>query len=281
MFGYITIDREQMTDTDKRTYQSFYCGLCQVLKQTSGIKGRMLINYDMTFLIVLLSGLYELVNTEQSYLCPLHPTKKRTLFINEATYYAADMNLLFAYQNFEDDWVDERSYTKKMFTKIFDKDYTKIRGKYPRQVNAMEEYMKLLQKAEREKEKNIDVIAGLSGEMLSEIFVWKKDDVWERALRHMGFYMGKFIYLMDAYEDINKDLKTGAYNPLIEMKSKQEADFDTLTRLMLTSMMSECSKSFETLPILEYVDILRNVLYSGVWLKYDMLLKKKEKGKKL
>ncbi|MCR5666858.1 MAG: DUF5685 family protein [Eubacterium sp.] len=280
MFGYICVDREQMSDDDKKIYQSFYCGLCQVLRQSSGIKGRMLINYDMTFLIVLLSGLYELENTKQSYLCPLHPTKKRTLFINEATRYAADMNLLFAYQNFEDDWVDERSYTKKMLTKIFDKDYEKIRGKYPRQVEAMEDYMKRLQTAEREQEQNLDVIAGLSGEMLAEIFVWKKDDVWEKALRHMGFYMGKFIYLMDAFEDIEKDKKSGSYNPLIQMQKEHEQDFDTFSGLMLTSMMSECSKSFETLPILEYVDILRNILYSGVWTKFNMLLQKKEKGKK-
>ena len=68
-------------------------------KQIVAQKGQMLLSYDLTFLIVLLTGLYELENTETEFTCPPHPTKKRTAYINEATEYAADMNLILAYQN--------------------------------------------------------------------------------------------------------------------------------------------------------------------------------------
>ena len=236
----------------------------------------MLLTYDMTFLVVLLTGLYELTNEESEITCALHPTKKRTVWINEATQYAADMNLVLAYQNLIDDWKDDKAYTKKALAKMLDKDYTRIMSKYPRQVKALEEYMRRTEEVERNHESNLDVVAGLTGEMLGELFCWKEDE-WAEELRTLGFYMGKFIYLMDAYEDYDADVKKDVYNPLVYVKGENSEDLDTLLRLLLTSMMSECAKSFERLPILLHADILRNVLYSGVWSKYEYIQLKKRK----
>ena len=84
---------------------------------------------------------------------------------------------------------------------------------------------------------------------------------------------------MDAYEDLKQDEKKDAYNPLQFLDTDDEQEFETLCRLMMTSMISECAKSFERLPILLHADILRNVLYSGVWSKYEYIQLKK-KGKK-
>ncbi|MDD6215505.1 MAG: DUF5685 family protein [Roseburia sp.] len=280
MFGYININQKELSLESKKAYQSYYCGLCRRLKSNCGTKGQMLLNYDMTFLIVLLTGLYELENEEQDFTCPLHPTKKRKAWINEATDYAADMNIILAYHNMLDDWKDERAYAKRAFVKILDKDYNRIMQKYPRQVKAIEQFMQKQEEAEKQKESNIDIVAGLTGEMLGELFVWR-DDVWTDELKTLGFYMGKFIYIMDAYEDFEDDLKHNRYNPLRNLAKESEQDFDTLCKLVLTSMMSECAKSFERLPILLHADILRNILYSGVWSKYEYLqLKKKKNAKK-
>ena len=259
-----------MTEENRKAYQAYYCGLCQKLKTNCGTKGQMLLSYDLTFLIVLLTGLYELENTETEFTCPLHPTKKRTAYINEATEYAADMNLILAYQNLLDDWKDEKSYTKKAFVKILDKDYTRIVSKYPRQVRALEEFMRKTAEAEKNKETNLDLVAGLTGEMLGEIMCWREDE-WQEEMRTLGFYMGKFIYLMDAYEDYEADQKKNCYNPLVYMEKENDQEFDTFCKLLLTSMMSECAKSFERLPILLHADILRNILYSGVWSRYEYL----------
>ena len=225
---------------------------------------------------VLLTGLYELENTETEFTCPLHLTKKRTAYINEATEYAADMNLILAYQNLLDDWKDEKSYTKKAFVKILDKDYTRIVSKYPRQVRALEEFMHKTAEAEKNKETNLDLVAGLTGEMLGEIMCWREDE-WQEEMRTLGFYMGKFIYLMDAYEDYEADQKKNCYNPLVYMEKENDQEFDTFCKLLLTSMMSECAKSFERLPILLHADILRNILYSGVWSRYEYLQLRKKK----
>lgn len=283
MFGYININQKELTEENKKAYQAYYCGLCRRLKASCGAKGQMLLNYDMTFLVVLLTGLYELENTKEDFTCALHPAKKREAWINEATDYAADMNLVLAYHNLLDDWRDDKAYVKKAFVKILDKDYTRIMSRYPRQVKAVEEYMRKTEEAEKAQETNLDVISGYTGEMLGEIFCWKEDE-WANELRTLGFYMGKFIYLMDACEDYEDDVKKKHYNPLIYVERGSDQDFDTLCRLLLTSMVSECAKSFERLPILLHADILRNILYSGVWSKYEFLQLKKrrqeEKAKK-
>ena len=276
MFGYININQKELSEESKKIYQAYYCGLCQKLKTNCGTKGQMLLSYDLTFLIVLLTGLYELENTETEFICTLHPTKKRTAYINEATEYAADMNLILAYQNLLDDWKDEKSYTKKAFVKILDKDYTRVVSKYPRQVRALEEFMRKTAEAEKNKETNLDLVAGLTGEMLGEIMCWREDE-WQEEMRTLGFYMGKFIYLMDAYEDYEADQKKNCYNPLVYMEKENDQEFDTFCKLLLTSMMSECAKSFERLPILLHADILRNILYSGVWSRYEYLQLRKKK----
>ncbi len=277
MFGYININQKIMTEEDKKAYRAYYCGLCRRLKSSCGAKGQMLLNYDMTFLVVLLTGLYELDNEVSEITCALHPTKRKTLWINKATDYAADMNVILAYHNLIDDWKDDKSYSKKAFAKMLDKDYARIVQNYPRQAVAIEEYMKKTEDAEGRGEKNLDAVAGLSGEMLGEVFCWREDE-WARELRTLGFYMGKFIYLMDAYEDYDADMQKGVYNPLILQMKERDEDMDTFIRLLLTSMMSECAKSFERLPILLHADILRNVLYSGVWSKYEFLQLKKKKA---
>ena len=176
------------------------------MRKSSGVKGQVLLNYDMTFLIILLSGLYELENKEEEFFCPLHPGKKKIAYINEVTQYASDMNVLLSYHNLLDDWQDEKNYPKHVMSMMLKKDYARISRKYLRQAEAVEAYMRKLNMLEHKRETNLDAIAGLTGEMLGEIFAWK-DDIWSEELHCMGFYMGKFIYLMDAYEDLEKDLR--------------------------------------------------------------------------
>lgn len=281
MFGYININREKLGAQDLCDYQSYYCGLCRVLREEYGRKGQMLLNYDMAFLVLLLTGLYELEEERTEFICAMHPARKHVALSNEATAYAAAMNVLLSAKNFEDDWRDDHSYTKKALSQIFKKDYERIRTQYPRQEHAIAEYLRRLERAEKNHERNVDAVAGLTGEMLAEIFAWKEADIWAGELRCLGFYMGKFIYLMDAYEDIAKDEKNRCYNVLGLMQQETEQDFETFSRLMLTSMMAECAKSFERLPILLHAGICRNILYSGVWTKYEYLrLKKRAKEEK-
>ncbi|MCR4956856.1 MAG: DUF5685 family protein [Lachnospiraceae bacterium] len=280
MFGYININRQELSKEQQEQYQSYYCGLCRELKELAGPKGQILLNYDMTFLTILLTGLYEPQVIKERFTCFMHPAKKKTSRSSEASVYAAKMNILLSYQNLQDDWKDSRSISKKTLAMSLKKQYDRISAEYPRQATAIEDYIKKLALTEAGYETNLDAVAGLTGEMLSEIFDWK-EDMWSEELRALGFYLGKFVYLMDAYEDIEKDEQMGLYNPFSFWRQQNAGeDFDTFVKLILKSMMAECARSFERMPIVHHADLLRNILYSGVWTRYEMKQLKKRKKMK-
>lgn len=277
MFGYISINQKELSEESFSTYQSFYCGLCHQLREDFGNRGRVLLSYDMTFLVVLLTALYETKTDAWEFNCAIHPVKKRWACRNEITEYAAAMNVILAYHNLEDDWKDDHSFTKHTIAAFLQKDYEKVAGEYPRQVKAVETYMQKQAAAELRQETNLDMISGLTGEMLGELFAWKQDE-WYHELKTLGYHMGKFIYMMDAYEDLDKDEKHNQYNPLEAVRRNHPQEFEHLCQMILTSMIAESAKAFERLPILIYVDILRNIFYSGVWTKYEMIqIQKKNK----
>ncbi len=89
----------------------------------------------------------------------------------------------------------------------------------------------------------------------------------------MAFYLGKFIYIMDACDDLEKDLQSGSYNPLRGIAA--EKDYEERCRQMLCMMMGECTAEFEKLPLVLDIDILRNILYDGVWKRYRKLYEQK------
>ena len=107
---------------------------------------------------------------------------------------------------------------------------------------------------------------------MAEIFAYR-EDFWEPTLRRMGFYLGKFIYLMDAYDDVEYDVKKGNYNPFA--KDYIIKGFDDRIKNMLLLMMAETCREFEKLPIIKYADILRNILYSGVWCRFESISRKR------
>ena len=272
MFGTVTIHQPELKFKDYEIYRSFYCGVCRSLKKHYGPAGQSTLSYDMTFLALLLSALYEPETAESTTWCVPHPLVKHPLRSNEFVDYAADMNILLAYWQRLDGWKDDRKLRDKVGADALKKAYEKAKKAYPRQAEAVEEYVRELSRCEAENDTNLDTAAGLTGRMLGEIFVCKEDE-WAPVLRRVGFYLGKFIYLTDAYEDFDKDKKKGAYNPWNGSGAENRAALAEKVRDVLNMMMSECCLAFEYLPILMYGDILRNILYAGVWLRCEAAAK--------
>ena len=99
MFGYVTIRKDDLKVKDYNKYQAYYCGLCQDIKEAYGKKGQAMLTFDMTFLSILLTGLYECETKEEEHYCFLHPGKKHKCLRNKYTKYCADMNVLLAEDN--------------------------------------------------------------------------------------------------------------------------------------------------------------------------------------
>ena len=229
----------------------------------------------MTFLVMLLGSLYEPETKVWLTKCAAHPFEKHMVRSNEFSSYGADMNLLFSYYKCRDDWADEHKVTRLAYGRLLKKAYRSICARYGEKARRIDNLLRELSQEEKRQNQDIDHMAGIFGEVMGEIMA-VRDDEWKESLRAMGNYLGKFIYLMDAYEDIEEDIKKGSYNPLI--KKFDNPDFEEEMRTILTMIMSDCCREFEKLPVIENVEILRNILYSGIWYKYEMVRQKREEG---
>lgn len=272
MFGYIIINKAEMKFKEFDVYHSYYCGICRDLKRKYGAAGQISLSYDMTFLAILLTSLYEPETKVSCCKCMAHPFEKHETRNNIFTEYAADMNALFAYYKCRDDWEDERKLWKLIYGRILEGKTGKQLQVYSEKLRKISLYMQDFSEAEQAGNADIDTLAGLFGKVMAEI-VTPREDEWSENLRTLGFFLGKFIYLCDAYEDVEKDMKKGTFNPL--KRRYESPDFEEECKTILMMMMSECCREFEKLPILENVEILRNILYSGVWCRYEAVHEKR------
>ena len=263
MFGYIVMNKPEIKMKDFDLYRSFYCGLCRELREKYGISGQITLSYDMTFVILLLSGLYEPKTYKGTTRCILHPVRKQPVRKSEVTEYCADMNVLLTYYKCLDDWKDDRKYVKLGYAKLLEGKNNRLLKLYPDKAKRIAELLDELGELEKAGETDVDKMSGIFGHIMEEIFAYRQDE-WERSLRRMGFYLGKFIYLLDAYDDVEEDVKNEDYNPFAQ-KYTMEGFEEEVRRILL--MMK--------LPIIKYGDILRNILYSGVWCRFEEVSKKR------
>lgn len=281
MFGYVTVNKPEIKFKDFDMYRSFYCGLCRELRERYGIPGQISLTYDMTFVVLLLSGLYEPPTQKGTSRCAVHPLKSQPVRRNEITTYCADMNVILSYYKCMDDWQDERKPLRYAYARLLNAGGKKRMAGYPEKIRKIQDALLKLSRLEKQGETDVDRVAGCSGQIMEEVFAFRKD-VWEASLRRMGFYLGKFIYILDAYDDVEKDAENGNYNPFLE-KYKMEG-FEEEIRRMLMMMLSESCREFEKMPVIRYGDILRNILYSGVWCRFAAIGQKRreerEKEKK-
>ena len=274
MFGYVVMNKPEIKFKDFDMYRSFYCGLCRELKERYGLSGQITLTYDMTFVILLLSGLYEPPTKKGLTRCIVHPVRRQPVRKNAITEYAADMNIFLTYYKCKDDWNDERSILGLAFGKLLERKEKKSEKLWSKKVQTIVSCLDELSELEKENATDIDRVSGCFGRIMAEIFAYR-EDVWEPTLRRMGFYFGKFIYLLDAYDDVEEDVKKGNYNPF--SKDYIIKGFDDRVKNMLMMMMAETCREFEKLPIIKYTDILRNILYSGVWCRFENVSGKRKK----
>lgn len=275
MFGYVVANADALSPEELGRYKGCYCGLCKALKKRHGELSRLTLNYDMTFLILLLTALYEPEETAEHGRCKIHPMTERDWWNSVFTDYAADLNVALAYFSELDDWRDERKFSGLVGARVLKGDYRRVREQWPRQCSAIETCMERLSRIEDSRSADPDAAANAFGELMGELFACR-EDMWAEKLRLFGQTLGRFIYMMDACVDLDRDRKHGWYNPLAAM-GRSEITVEE-KRKLLTVLIGECTIEFEKLPILQDVNILRNILYSGVWTQFEAAARKKGEG---
>ena len=274
MFGYVLINKPELKIKEFDLYKSYYCGLCRSLKRKYGFWGRMTLNYDMNFLVMLLSDLYDKENCDSCHRCIVHPIEKHCEKNNEFSDYCADMCIYLTYYKFVDDCQDNPGFKSRLGKALMKGKARKVEKIYPEKTEIIKKKLNMLSIMENAENVPIDKVARTFGEIMGEVFVYK-EDIFKDDLYRLGLYLGKFIYLLDAYEDLERDIKAKEYNPFAEFYGKPE--LNQVVENLLLLMIGEATEAFEKLPLIENAEILRNILYSGVWIRYNNKKVKEEK----
>ena len=273
MFGYLTANTELLTPEELERYKACYCGLCRSLQKRHGQASRLTLNYDMTFLVLLLQSLYEPEETRGEDTCLPHPLQARAWQRSEASDYGADLNVALAYLKCLDDWEDEGSLKALAQAETLRGAYKRVCRDYPRQCAAISRGMEALHALERERKEDPDAAAACFGGLLGELFIWREDR-WSETLRSMGDALGRCLYVMDACMDLDGDATWNRYNPFRRYYglSNNEQRF----RSIMNMLLSDCLMAFDRLPLVQDASILKNILCVGLWTQFD----RKYKGKK-
>lgn len=264
MFGYVMADKNSLTPEQLARWQGSYCGLCRSMGFRCGQLSRCALTYDLCFLSLLLGSLYEPEERELFRACPVHPFKEVHSIQSAATDYAADLNVLLARRSALDHWQDERKLRGLLLAKSLGPAAKKAAARLPEKEAAIQQCMETLGQVEARRDPSPDAGAGAFGRLTGELLVWREDR-WSPTLRALGLELGRFIYLLDALCDLEQDEKKGLYNPLSAAMAGGMSRRD-ITDILLT-LAASAADWMERLPLCRDIDILRNILYTGLWTK--------------
>ncbi len=263
MFGLVNVSADELTKAQKSRYGAVYCGICRRIRENTSQTARLVLSYDMAFLALLLSSLYEPEEQTGPNACLLHPIRKRPWAENKYIDYAADMNVALACYNAWDDWKDEGKLSAKVAWGALKAHIPGIQKRYPRQCAAIEDCIQELSELEQAQCGNPDLPANLFGKLMGELFVYE-EDLWAPTLRQMGLALGRFIYLADAAMDYPRDVKKNQYNPFRAMGVEDPRKWEQY----LVLAMARCTDYYERLPLVQDKALLDNILYSGIWIEW-------------
>ena len=270
MFGFVTAASELLREENRIRYRGWYCGLCRSLGEVCGKSCRLLLNYDMAFLAMLLSSVHGLEESAEECSCAAHPLKKHLEIRTAASDYAADMNVILGYYKLMDDWHDDRNPAALAAASAFAPKCRELEEKYPRQAQAIATCLDNLSELEEDGECNPDLPANCFGRLMGELFVMAEGLDDEQELRAFGRTLGRFIYVMDAATDLESDVRHERYNCLVG--TEPDGIYD-----LLQVMGGDFMRCYRRLTLSKDAEIADNILTAGIWQKYAARHQKKKK----
>lgn len=299
MFGYVTPLKPELKIREYNQFKSYYCGVCFAIKELYGNLPRVTLNYDMTFLALLLDGLIkEDLNIELKR-CMAHPAKKKPVLLNNtAINYAASMNVSLVYYKLLDDVNDDNSLKSKFSLTCMKPYYKNFPSSIVNINSVIEDNLKELTRLENTKDfKYIDEICDpfsiIVGVILEKFPYEFKDDSKELRLElyRFGYSLGKWIYLMDALDDLEEDMKDTKFNPINFLYNKANLPYEEFLEgikqrleFSIFSCAYTCKEILDKLPLNRNKEILENIINLGMMDKYINTTNKckcKKKGSEL
>lgn len=292
LFGYIRPDKSNMLVKEYELYKSVYCALCKQLEKDYGIFAKSILSYDSTFFCIVSASLVGAKPEIEHHRCTVNPLKQ-CKFCTSLTPHlkmAAAFTVISFYYKLYDDIKDERFFKSLLcrFLLLFAKRYRK------KALKNFAHYDKIVEKAitnqrEYEKDKNIsiDKSADPTAVMLKELMQTLATTEKEKNIYgNFGYFLGRWIYLIDACDDISDDLKNENFNPFIyKFDLKKETynieNFSYQFNEILNMTASELVLSYNEMQIKSFKTITDNVILKGIgeMQKHVLFCKNKKKEK--
>lgn len=283
MFGYVVIDKANMYMKDFYEYKAYYCGFCKASGKISNNLLRALTSYDITFLSVLLHGILNVKPTFKYENCILNPLKRKSIQnSDDITNTLVYTNIILTNYKLEDDKLDEKFSFKRLFLSLQLRKYYKLaKEKYPEIDYLVKKGYERQLEVEKTDETNIDMVSNEFGSLLSSLTAEILKDDNSASIHKFMFYIGKYIYICDAIDDIEQDYLKKRYNTLLknyefESKSKfLEEKTDYLEKIML-SIYNNIVDAYDDIKIHTGEGVITNIVWYGILKKIKILLRGEE-----
>ena len=288
MLGYVLPDKSELKLKEYEIYTGYYCGICKYIGKTYGQLPRMALSYDAAFLALLLASVDEAPDDPKQEHCAVHHIRYKTIVRNSAIEYAGDVMLILAWHKLADDVRDEGKVYAKATQALLKKQYGKLQDRYPDLCRTIEAGIRELSGLEKERCDSIDRVAEPFAEIMQVIFeegsrrLYRDRTGLHQTFAKIGYHMGKWIYLVDAVDDIEENLESGSYNPLIYRFDYDDAEsteafrhrIDEDLRFNLFHYLAVTSEKVGALDMKKNSGIIENIVYFGLNRRTEEVLKR-------
>ena len=282
MFGYIMPDKPELKIKEYELFRGYYCGLCKSMGRSFGMLSRFALNYDSVFLGLLLASVHDEVPVLKKERCIANPVKRKWIVKNSRSIdFAADINVLLTYYKLRDNIRDEGGWLPKLAQLAFHRGYKNAASRNKKLdyiIAASISSQVILEKSKcSSMDEAAEPFANMMMQLLAAGYIGEDQSV-PRILGWIGYNLGKWIYIIDAFDDMERDIRSGSYNPLLSQYKYKGQDIKAFkdaiseeTRINLLQALSQATSSLELLK-LKNRSIINNIAYEGLYGKTEQVL---------
>lgn len=280
MFGYVKIYKPELKVKDYEAYQGVYCSLCKQIGKDYGQLARLTLNYDFTLLALARLAFAEECCGFKNSRCSFNPTKKCQQCINgeKELSFAAAAAMVMVYYKLCDDINDSsffKSLIKRLLRPFFVLKRKKAKKLFPEVDEIIGKAMSEQEKVEKRSDAGIDVSAHPSAVAMGKLLSYGFDGERAAKLERMGYLVGRWVYLTDAYDDMPDDKKTSSYNVFNNI-GKSEKETEEYAEGVLNVTAAELARELDGMKPARFGEILQNIVYDGMYNTVNLI--KKERG---
>lgn len=278
MFGYVRPYKQEMLVKELELYRSVYCGLCKQLGKDYGAFARFILNYDCTFLAMVCAGINKNCG-KPSFIrrcCTCNPLKRCnycSLNDNSLEIAAAFCVISFYYKL--KDTISDEGFLKTAAAGILLPTAKLWRNKAAKKYPRFDEIVSLMLQKQIETEKlnncSVDRAADPSAEMLSQLMItFASDKNEERIYSRFGYFLGRWIYIIDAADDFDKDKASGSFNPIVnkfsdrkDLNSENE-EFKSYCNGLLNQTTANLIAAYNLMEVKIFGSIIEHIINIGM-----------------